>query len=102
MGWRFSRCHKNLEKNIDFFRPHVVLLYKNVVPLLEKYYTIQKGKIRIGRCKYPYFFWEELEEHRAEIEVLAQKPYRGGTIPFMIPAEEVDEKDIVICEYPWW
>ena len=73
MGWRFSRCHKNLEKNIDFFRPHVVLLYKNVVPLLEKYYTIQNGKIRIGRCKYPYFFWEELEEHRAEIEVLAQK-----------------------------
>ena len=45
---------------------------------------------------------EELEEHRAEIEVLAKKPYRGGTIPFMIPVEEVDEKDIVICEYPWW
>lgn len=100
MGWRFSRCHRNLEKNIDFFRPHVILLYENVIPLLEKYYTFQNGKIRIGRCKYPYFLWEELEEHRSEIEVLAMKPYRGETIPFMIPAEDIDEKDIVICEYP--
>ena len=102
MGWRFSRCHRNLEKNIDFFRPHVILLYENVIPLLEKYYTFQNGKIRIGRCKYPYFLWEELEEHRSEIEVLAMKPYRGETIPFMIPAEDVDEKDIVICDYPLW
>ena len=102
MGWRFSRCHRNLEKNIDFLRPHVILLYENVIPLLEKYYTFQNGKIRIGRCKYPYFLWEELEEHRSEIEVLAMKPYRGETIPFMIPAEDIDEKDIVICEYPLW
>ena len=102
MGWRFSRCHKNLEKNIDFFRPHVLLLYKSVIPLLEKYYTFQNGKIRIGRRKYPYFLWEELENHRSEIEALAMKPYRGDTVPFMIPAEDIDEKEIRIYEYPWW
>ena len=102
MGWRFSHCHKNLQKNIDFFRPHVILLYKGVIPLLEKYYALQNGKIRIGRRKYPFFLWEELEEHRAQIEALAQKPYRGDTIPFMIAAEDIDEKEISIYEHPWW
>ena len=89
----FEKCRMNLEENIRFFHPYAVLIYQEVLPFIEKYYMIEDGMVCVGEHRYPFFIWEERDQHMAEIERLAGLPYRGGQIRWVIPltAEEIQE-----------
>ena len=87
----FSHCKVNLERNIDFFRPRVILLYKEIIPYLTKHYEIKYGQITILGESYPVYVLEDIEKSKETITQLASMPYRGGDIQWRISGSEVDK-----------
>lgn len=80
----FSNCRFNLEKNIDFFKPRVILIHRNVMNHIEAFYRISDGHIQISGGSYPVFIWEERKKFIDEIKILAQMDYRGSDIQWKI------------------
>lgn len=91
----FSHCHENLERNIDFFKPRVILIKASVLEYLKRYYPMHDGRITIGELDYPYFLLEERVARTKEIEDYLRMPYRGGTISFVIPEKGIDKSKVV-------
>ena len=90
VGKWFQECRTTLEENILFFQPHVVLVYREMMPFFGQYYPVQDGMIQVGGYAYPCFVWEEREQHVQELEKLARLPYRGGQIDWVIPMTAED------------
>lgn len=84
----FQFCRFNLEKNIRFFRPRVIILYKEIVGFIEEFYKIDDGMIDIAEEKYPIYIFEEIDRHIDEINELTEMPYRGEDIDWIIPTNQ--------------
>ncbi|MBR5299990.1 MAG: hypothetical protein IKU36_07050 [Bacteroidales bacterium] len=86
----FKRCKVNLECNIDFFRPRVILLYREVIPYLEEHYELGNNHISVLGNNYPFYIIEEVDAHIGEIIQYASMPYQGGDIQWRISGSDVD------------
>lgn len=86
----FKNCKVNLECNIDFFRPRVILLFREIMPYLTEHYELKDNHIRVLGKSYPFYIIEEIEEHIDEIMRYASMPYQGGDIQWRISGSEVD------------
>lgn len=84
----FQNCRLRLEKNINFFKPQAILVYKNILPYLSEVYHVEDDKIVIGEEEYPLYIWENLENDRDTIQRLAQLDYRGEQIEWVVPMTE--------------
>ena len=83
----FAKCRKNLEKNIEFFKPRVILLFEDILQHITNHYKIENGIIHIAGDDYPVYIWEQREQHMEELIQLASMDYRGGEIEWKIPVE---------------
>lgn len=91
--YMFQFCRLNLEKNIRFFKPRVILLYKEIITFIEAFYRIEDGMLDIAGDRYPVFIFEDIDWHIDEINALAQLPYRGRDIDWIISKEKIyDDK----------
>lgn len=89
--YMFQFCRKNLEENIRFFNPRVILIYAEVIKYIEEFYTIKNGMIEIADDFYPIFIFEEFEKHIDTIITLADMPYRGSEIEWIIQAGQLEK-----------
>ena len=89
--YMFQFCKTNLEENIRFFNPRVILIYAEVIKYIEEFYTIKNGMIEIADDFYPIFIFEEFEKHIDTIITLADMPYRGSEIEWIIQAGQLEK-----------
>lgn len=83
----FANCRFNLEKNIEFFKPRVILLFEDILQHITSHYKIDNGIIHIAGDDYPVYIWEQREQHMEELIQLASMDYRGREIEWKIPVE---------------
>ena len=79
----FSNCRCRLEKNVDFFKPRVIMVYQDILPYLSEVYEVTDNEITICGEKYPMYIWEERNDNMQAIEKLAQMEYRGNEIEWV-------------------
>ena len=80
-----------LEKVIDKFKPHVILLKGGVEKILSTVYSIDDNVICIQGNNYPVFLYRDRKKFKAKILELAKQPYRGKHYPLIIPVEEMEK-----------
>ena len=87
----FLKNHRHFEVILSRVKPYVFILEEDVVEVLDKQYSFKDGKVVIDGCEYPYFLMNEVETHREEIMELANRPYRGIDMPYIISVEEMEK-----------
>ena len=87
----FLKNHRHFEVVLSRIKPHVLILEKDVFDVLNKQYSFKDGKVVIDGSEYPYFRMYEMDAHREEIMELANRPYRGIEMPYIISAEEMEK-----------
>jgi hypothetical protein len=87
----FQKNYKWLEDVVKRFNPYVIILDNKEKNILKSVFQIEKNQIIIGGQAFPLFMMSKLEENRAEIERLAQQPYRGKVIPYIISVKEMKQ-----------
>jgi hypothetical protein len=90
----FLHCHLYLTENILFFMPYAIMITKAAYSQMIHHYVFRDGVIVIGDTQIPFYFWEDLNAVKDEIEELAKLPYRGQTVELSIPALFDPEDDL--------
>lgn len=73
-----------LQKLIEFYRPHLLIVMEDMLSILEKDFRIIDKKITIGNEELPIFTSDEVAQRKDEILTLARKPYRGEKTTYYI------------------
>ena len=81
----FQFCRVNLEENVRFFNPRVILIYKEIIPYITEFYPMRNGMLEIIGKKYPAFIFEDYKSHIDTITELADMSYRGEDIEWLVP-----------------
>ena len=87
----FKKNCQWFENAVKRFNPYVIILDNKEKNILKSVFQIEKNQIIIGGQAFPIVMMSKLEENRAEIERLAQQPYRGKKIPYIISVEEMEQ-----------
>ena len=85
-----KNCKVNLECNINFFKPRVILLFREIVPYLTDHYELKDNHISVLGKNYPFYIVEEIDAYKDEIMQYASMSYQGGDIQWRIYVAEVD------------
>ena len=87
----FQHSRGWLERVIDKFKPHVILLKGGVEKILSTVYSIDDNVISIQGNSYPAFLYRDRKKIKAKILELAKQPYRGKRYPLIIPVDEMEK-----------
>ncbi len=87
----YLKNYRYLEDRIALFKPHVLILDDVSYDVLSQQYLVEGQNIIIRDIAYPFYMRNDIEKCRTEIEVLAQKPYRGEILPYIITKEEMSK-----------
>lgn len=85
----FMKNHQHFEDMVLRFNPQVIILDEESKDILFNFYFVNERHITIKENTYPFYMESEIEDKRDEITRLANLPYRGIEMPYIISMEEM-------------
>ena len=87
----YLKNYQYLEDMVARYNPRVIIIDNKAKNALSKKYSLDHHILRIGGVEYPLFLESEVKRNREEIERLAESPYQGIELPYIISIEEMEK-----------
>ncbi|MDD4848880.1 MAG: hypothetical protein PHR53_08995, partial [Bacteroidales bacterium] len=86
---QFNNCRSMFELQLNYHFPYALIFNEQIKKFLAKHYELTDSEITIDQKTYRYFMHENIEADMQEILTLAQQPYRGQKVPYILSKKEM-------------